>query len=84
MLKDWLRSFVAGGRTVFMTTHVLETVERLCDDVAIIKSGRIAWRGNVGRLAQGENLEYNGSQFNTLEALFLHLVGEKHGRLEWL
>jgi ABC-2 type transport system ATP-binding protein len=84
MLKDWLRSFVAGGRTVFMTTHVLETVERLCDDVAIIKSGRIAWRGNVGRLAQGGNLEYDGRQFNTLEALFLDLVGEKHGRLDWL
>ncbi len=40
MLKDWLRRFVAGGRTVFMTTHVLETVERLCDDVAIIKAAR--------------------------------------------
>jgi ABC-2 type transport system ATP-binding protein len=84
MLKDWLRRFVADGRTVFMTTHVLETVERLCDDVAIIKSGRIAWRGNVGRLAQGGALECDGRQFNTLEALFLHLVGEKHGRLEWL
>jgi ABC-2 type transport system ATP-binding protein len=84
MLKDWLRRFVAGGRTVFMTSHVLETVERLCDDVAIIKSGRIAWRGNVGRLANGGTLESDGRQFNTLEALFLHLVGEKQGRLEWL
>lgn len=84
MLKDWLRRFVAGGRTVFMTTHVLETVERLCDDVAIIKSGRVAWRGDVGRLANGGKLECDGRQFNTLEALFLHLVGEKYGRLEWL
>jgi ABC-2 type transport system ATP-binding protein len=84
MLKDWLRRFVAGGRTVFMTTHVLETVERLCDDVAIIKSGRVAWRGDVGRLANGGKLECDGRQFNTLEALFLHLVGEKYGKLEWL
>src|SRR5207237_4172734 len=53
MLKDWLRRFVARGRTVFMTTHVLETVERLCDDVAIIKAGRLAWRGEVGQLAEG-------------------------------
>lgn len=84
MLKDWLRRFVAAGRTVFMTTHALETVERLCDDVAIIKSGRVAWRGDVGRLANGGKLECDGRRFDTLEALFLHLAGEKHGRLEWL
>jgi ABC-2 type transport system ATP-binding protein len=84
MLKDWLRGFVAGGRTVFMTTHALETVERLCDDVAIINAGRVAWRGDVGRLANGGKLEFDGRQFNTLEALFLSLVGEKYGRLEWL
>jgi ABC-2 type transport system ATP-binding protein len=84
MLKDWLRSFVAGGRTVFMTTHALETVERLCDDVAIIKSGRVAWRGDLGPLGAGGKLECHGLQFDTLEALFLGLVGEKRGKLEWL
>jgi len=84
MLKDWLRKFVAGGRTVFMTTHALETVERLCDDVAIIKSGRVAWRGDVGRLGAGGKLESDGRSFDTLEALFLSLVGEMRGNLEWL
>jgi len=84
MLKEWLRRFVAGGRTVFMTTHVLETVERLCDDVAIIKAGKVAWRGDVGRLMHGGLLEYEGQQFATLEALFLDLVGERHKGLEWL
>ena len=84
MLKDWLRRFVAGGRTVFMTTHVLETVERLCDDVAIIKAGKIAWLGDVSKLASGESLECDGSSFNTLESLFLHLVGERYEMLEWL
>jgi ABC-2 type transport system ATP-binding protein len=84
MLKDWLRSFVAGGRTVFMTTHGLETVERLCDDVAIIKSGRVAWRGDLGPLGAGGKLECDGQSFNTLEALFLSLVGEMRGKLEWL
>lgn len=84
MLKDWLRRFVAGGRTVFMTTHVLETVERLCDDVAIINSGKIAWRGDVGKLSGGGKLEHEGHQFDTLEALFLHLVGERRTELGWL
>ncbi len=84
MLKDWLRQYVAGGRTVFMTTHVLETVERLCDDVAIIKAGRLAWRGEVGHLASGGRVAYDGHEFGTLEALFLHLVGERGGHLAWL
>jgi ABC-2 type transport system ATP-binding protein len=84
MLKDWLRRFVAGGRTVFMTTHVLETVERVCDDVAIVNHGRIVWRGDIGHLASGGKIEFDGRKFNTLEALFLHLVGEKYAQLEWL
>ena len=84
MLKDWLRRFVAGGRTVFMTTHVLETVERLCDDVAIINHGKIAWQGDVAKLMTGGKLECDGQSFDTLEALFLHLVGERHGELKWL
>jgi ABC-2 type transport system ATP-binding protein len=84
MLKDWLRRFVAGGRTVFMTTHVLETVERLCDDVAIIKAGRVAWRGEVAQLARGGALECDGRQFNSLESLFLYLVGGRYEQLEWL
>ncbi len=84
MLKDWLRRFVGGGRTVFMTSHVLETVERLCDDVAIIKSGHLAWRGDVGRLANGGSLECDGRQFKTLESLFLHLVGGRYEQIDWL
>src|SRR5215813_6703215 len=84
MLKDWLRRFVAGGRTVFMTTHVLETVERLCDDVAIIKSGCVAWRGEIGSLAQGGALECDGRYFKSLESLFLYLAGGRYDMLEWL
>lgn len=84
MLKDWLRQYVAGGRTVFMTSHVLETVERLCDDVAIINKGQMAWRGEVAHLASGGRVAYDGHEFATLESLFLHLVGERGGQLTWL
>jgi ABC-2 type transport system ATP-binding protein len=84
MLKDWLRRFVAGGRTVFLTTHVLETVERLCDDVAIIKAGRLAWRGEIGPLARGGALEYDGRYFKSLESLFLYLIGGRYDQLDWL
>ena len=84
MFKSWLRQFVARGRTVFLTTHVLETVERLCDEVAIIKAGRLAWRGEMRRSDTGEGIRCGGKTFDSLETLYLALVGEREARLEWL
>lgn len=85
LMKQWLRRFVDQGRTVFMTTHVLETVERVCHDVAIItKPGKLVWQGDVTVLANDGKLEFNGQQFTALEPLFLHLTGEKYKDLDWL
>ncbi len=84
MLKQLLRQFVARGGTVFMTSHVLETVERLCDEVAIIKAGRLVWRGEMKDLAEGRSFQFDGRTFDSLEGLFLHIVGEQTGTLTWL
>jgi ABC-2 type transport system ATP-binding protein len=85
LMKQWLRSITAQGRTVFMTTHVLETVERVCDRVAIIKSpGHLVWEGDITPLAGDLPLAFNGHEFLTLEALFLHLTGERYATLNWL
>jgi len=85
LMKQWLRHFIENGRTVFMTTHVLETVERVCHDVAIItKPGKLVWQGDVTVLAEDGKLEFNGLEFDALEPLFLHLTGEKYKDLDWL
>jgi ABC-2 type transport system ATP-binding protein len=84
MLKTWLRQFAAKARTVFLASHALETIERLCDEVAIIKSGRLVWHGETSSLAAGKEIASNGQSFNSLEALYLTLVGEHGTRLEWL
>ncbi len=84
-MKQWLRRFTEQGRTVFITSHVLETVERLCDRVAIItKPGKLVWQGDITVLANDGKLEYEGRGFNSLEALFLHLTGERYSDLNWL
>src|SRR5207248_10114634 len=36
LMKQWLRRFTGHGGTVFITSHVLETVERVCTEVAIV------------------------------------------------
>jgi ABC-2 type transport system ATP-binding protein len=85
LMKTWLRRFTAQGRTIFMTTHVLETVERLCDRVAIIKSpGCVVWEGDVRPLAEDRPILFQGEEFRTLEALYLHVAGERHAALDWL
>jgi ABC-2 type transport system ATP-binding protein len=85
LLKGWLRRLTAQGRTVFMTTHVLETVERLCDCVAIIKSpGNLVWEGDITPLADDRPVAIDGEDFHTLEALFLHVAGQRYATLDWL
>jgi ABC-2 type transport system ATP-binding protein len=50
-IKRWLHKITAQGRTVFLTTHVLETVERLCQQVAIItRPGKLVWQGDITAL----------------------------------
>jgi ABC-2 type transport system ATP-binding protein len=86
LLKQWLRRFTEQGRTVFITSHVLETVERLCDEVAIItRPGKLVWQGDITVLSRdGGAIACDGKQFDALEPLFLHLTGERYADLNWL
>jgi ABC-2 type transport system ATP-binding protein len=79
LMKQWLRRFTDQGRTVFITSHVLETVERVCTEVAIItQPGKLVWQGDITAL------QHNGQKFDSLESLFLHLTGERYADLNWL
>ncbi len=85
LMKKWLHRFTAQGRTVFMTSHVLETVERLCTEVAIIASpGKLVWHGDITTFGREGAIVYDGKEFDALEPLFLHLTGERHVALNWL
>jgi ABC-2 type transport system ATP-binding protein len=88
LMKGWLRRLTAQGRTVFLTTHVLETVERVCDRVAIIKSpGKLVWQGDITPLGEDRPIVHDGKEFTTLEALFLDVAGERYtadAALSWL
>jgi ABC-2 type transport system ATP-binding protein len=85
LMKQWLRRLTEQGRTVFITSHVLETVERLCDRVAIItRPGKLVWQGDITVLARDGAVYCDGKEFRSLEPLFLHLTGERYADLNWL
>ena len=81
LMKDILLDQVHHGATIFLTSHVLEVVERLCDQVAIINRGKIVTQGTMADLrSQSES----GS--SSLEDIFVNIVGaERYSeRLDWL
>ena len=91
MLKAMLQGMIQRGATIFLTTHVLEIVERLCSHVAIISQGRLVANGSLDELRAGVASSLPGAQDEqrlTLEEIFLSIVGgggtEPAQELSWL
>jgi len=74
-LKDLLSRLTERGLTVFLTSHVLEIVERLCSDIAIIAQGKLLASGSLNELRKGINLDGDGEGPVSLEEYFIHVVG---------
>ena len=91
MLKTMLQGMINRGATIFLTTHVLEIVERLCTHVAIIHQGRLVANGSIEDLRAGVASTVPGTETEqklTLEEIFLSIVGasgqEPAQELSWL
>jgi ABC-2 type transport system ATP-binding protein len=89
-LKDLLLRLTARGLTVFLTSHVLEIVERLCTDIAIIAQGKLLASGSLDELRKGIRMEGDGQAGPvSLEEYFIQIVGSTRASsekeiLEWL
>ncbi len=91
-LKNMLQRMIARGATVFLTSHVLEIVERLCSHIAIIHQGRLVAQGAMEELRAGverptlafgkDGAPETGeggvatAERLTLEEIFVRMVGE--------
>lgn len=77
IIRDLLSGFVARGSTVFLTSHVLEVVEKLCTHVGMIVKGQLVEQGALDAIRQG----------GSLEARFLEKAGadlDATHKLSWL
>jgi len=70
-IKDLLQELCRQGSTVFLSTHVLEVAERVCDRVGILDKGRLIAVGTMEAL----RTQAQSSAESTLEDLFLQLTG---------
>ncbi len=79
VIRDTLTRFISRGSTVFLTSHVLEIVERLCTHVGIIAAGKLVRQSSLAELQHGSG--------HSLEQLFLEAVGQGDQpaqQLSWL
>ncbi|MGH9594275.1 MAG: ABC transporter ATP-binding protein [Bryobacteraceae bacterium] len=82
-LKSMLQHMIGRGVTIFLTSHVLEIVERLCSHVAIINKGRIVAQGSLDELRAGvaagkpTGAADQPVEKLTLEQIFLAVVGQE-------
>jgi ABC-2 type transport system ATP-binding protein len=80
-IKDLLQSFVARGGTIFLTSHILEIVERLSTHIGVIANGKLVAQGSIAELRSG------AAAGATLEELFIRLVGGEEqapSSLDWI
>jgi ABC-2 type transport system ATP-binding protein len=80
-IKELLLSFVARGGTIFLTSHILEIVERLSTHIGVIAHGKMVAQGSIADLRSG------GATGESLEELFIGLVGGEtrpHVALDWI
>ena len=69
LVKDYLADYVKKGRTIFISTHILEVAEEICSEFAILHKGKLLHAGPIAELKErGEHLP----------AFFLSLVRKDH------
>jgi ABC-2 type transport system ATP-binding protein len=75
LIKDVLRQLADRGSTVFVTTHILEIAERMCDRIGIINKGQLVAVGTMEELRSRGRGQALSSTSSTLEDIFLSLTG---------
>lgn len=74
-LKQGMKAHAEQGKTVIFSTHVLDTAQQLCDEIAILKNGEMIFNGSVKSLLEAHPKE-------SLETIYLNLIGRKNNQSE--
>jgi ABC-2 type transport system ATP-binding protein len=78
-VRELIRELAGGGKTVFLSSHNLDEVERLCNRIALIHHGEIRLQGDMRELMRGDKTGY---VVELAEPLSPELVERLHSRME--
>ena len=89
MIKDNLKLMVQRGGTVLMSSHVLDTVEKFCDEIAIINRGKIVFQSKMKDIGARLEDQLGKETRSSLEEIFVKVVTENgktevQKKLSWL
>ncbi len=85
-IKDNLFHMVEKGRTIILTSHVLDLVEKICNEIAVINKGKLVFHGPTAQIRSMFKDEKLGEKYSDLEDLFLSLISDSRepDKLSWL
>jgi ABC-2 type transport system ATP-binding protein len=73
-VKDLVVALAGEGKTIFLTTHILEIAQHMCTEIAIVDRGRLIAQGTIGEL-RSISAQRGSSGPRSLEDIFLELTG---------
>lgn len=76
-IKESLKMMASNGTTILITSHVLETIEKMCSDIAIIDKGKILLQCKTEEIRSKVKGELSNIKYASLEELFVDLVSDK-------
>src|SRR5699024_3309506 len=88
-IKDTFRLMAGKGVTVILSSHNLDTVEKFCDEVAIIHKGKRVFQSKTTDISRRVKDELAKETYESLEEIFIEAVSERdvkkeNKRLSWL
>jgi ABC-2 type transport system ATP-binding protein len=89
IIKDNLRLMVRRGVTVLLSSHVLDTVEKFCDEIAILNKGKIVFQSTMEEIRAKLKDQLGQDTYSSLEEIFVSVVTEDgktdvEKKLSWL
>ena len=87
LLIDTVRGLQDAGRTIILSTHQMDQVEKLCDDIALINRGRVVLNGSVRDVRAKQKsdrvfIEYHGDDTSMRNIEGTELISQSAGRAE--
>lgn len=82
VIKDNMKLMAERGATVFLSSHVLDTVEKLCDEVAIINKGKLVFQCETAEIKNKLKDKFGKETYETLEDVFIDVVSDRKNDIE--